>query len=110
MSVTRLFQFLTIAAVLLMPLGMSGGRAMAAQQAAPAAATMDHCNSDADKTAPHRSMPDADCTAACAAIPELGDTVIAAPMPFPAPIEPSPVVPLGKGLGPEAAIPPPRIS
>jgi hypothetical protein len=110
MSVTRLFQFLTIAAVLLMPLGMSGGRAMAAQQAAPAAATMDHCNSDADKTAPHRSMPNADCMAACAAIPATVGAEISAPIPFPAMAEPSPVASLGKGLGPEAAIPPPRIS
>lgn len=108
MSVRRFLHYLAIAALLLMPLGMTGGKAMAIVHSAPAAAAMDHCGG-ANKSS-HHSAPDVDCMAACAAIPAAGNGDIAAPIPFPAAIEPSPVVSLGKGLGPEAAIPPPRFS
>ena len=107
MSLTRLLHLLTIASLMLMPLSMRGGQAMAAE-AAPAA--MAHCGDAAGKAPRHHSLPDTDCMAACAAIPAAGNADIAAPIPFPVAIEPSPAASLDKGLGPEAAIPPPRIS
>jgi hypothetical protein len=110
MLARRLFQSLMMAALLLMPFGMIGGMATAhALPVATTVATMDHCGG-ADKAPQHHSSSNIDCMAACAAIPATGDGDIAAPIPFPAVVDPSPDASLGKGLGPEAAIPPPRIS
>lgn len=110
MSASRFLRAMMMAALLLMPFGMIGGMATAhAVPAATTTATMDHCGG-ADKACQHHSAPKIDCMAACAAIPATGNGDIAAPIPFAAAIEPSRVASLGKGLGPETAIPPPRIS
>lgn len=90
-------------AVLLVPAGMIGGHSA---MATPAAATMDHCADQKDKSASKNKM--IDCAIACAAVATAEPTVPAKA----APLASAPVTLSSffiEGTRPEAATPPPRL-
>lgn len=106
MSVARLTKLLILFAVLLMPLGMiNGGPAMASGvSTAPAG----HC----EQMPEHRQeQPDrlADCAVTCAAIPSRRDDLQGRILVLAQP-RVAALTEILHGLGPEAAIPPPRFS
>lgn len=127
-SLTRLIRFLTILAVIFVPLGMIGatpamahqaamagpgqqmtGHAMPVHQVTASMAAMDHCK-DMDKKSKDQPCGSGDCVMACAAVPAIPamggqldpHAVIHGPRQQPA------LVSVPHGLVPEAATPPPR--
>jgi hypothetical protein len=112
MSAARLFRFLTILALVLMPVGMMpGGHAMAAAPAAASLASAHCAEMDDSKPAHHQpAQPHhaGDCAIACSALPSAAGS-LAAPRLVPPLLHPLPSA-AGRGLAPEAATPPPRFS
>lgn len=100
-AMPRLLRFLTMLALVLMPLGMMPGHAMAA------VATV-HCADMAPSShpAPIHSGRSADCAIACSAMPSAA-TILNPPARDRAVLHPLPLA-TGHGLASEAAIPPPR--
>jgi hypothetical protein len=110
MIAPRTLRFLTMLAILLMPLGMIGAPLPAAAAGRPSA-TMpaDHCAgmSHNGKTVP--AAPCCDCMVACSAIPSQAPFIqheVQAPMAA----QPAALTKTILGLHPEAATPPPRPS
>jgi hypothetical protein len=109
MVAARLLRFLTILAVLLMPLGMWGDAgATAMGHHSPVAAPMKHCSGMADKQEKGEPARSSDCLLACAALPSP-EILVKHESPVPIAAEPMPIAKL-VGLAPEAATPPPRMA
>lgn len=120
MTVMRLLRFLTIFAVLLAPLTMTGGHAAMSMPAAAStmdqhsghAMTAEHCAgmSGQSDDQPHRkSGPSIDCMIACSCLPatgsEMGKHALRAAI-----VEPPALAAGLAGLNPESDTPPPRLA
>ena len=104
----RLFEILTLVAVLLLPLGMSAAPAAAQQQNHSASMPVQHCPEQAPRQ--HGKLGFVPCTMVCsAALPALGSPRHQTPMTACGPKLSSTVHQL-HGLHPETATPPPRHS
>ena len=106
MSPRRLFLAVMILALAVMPVRMAAAHDVVMEQA-PAASG--HCGGS-DRAPADRSAPHVDCMTACAAIAETGACDLAPPMAYSAAAAFAAPVDHHRGLGPEAATPPPRIS
>lgn len=117
MSLTRLFRFLAIVAILFAPLSMASGHAAMAMPAPSAtmsghmatAAPMGHCadmDGEQDKSGP--SAPSIDCLIACSALPTMAFEVESHPAVHGL-IQPAALVGALTGRHPESDPPPPRL-
>lgn len=108
----RLVRFVAILALLLAPLGMSGGH-LAAMAPEPAAAShheatpAGHCADGAGEDPAGESRPDIDCTISCSALAASAGDLPARAAVRPLPQRPF-AVSLARGLTPESDPPPPR--
>ena len=120
MTVIRLLRLLTIFAVLLAPLTMTGGHAAMAMPAAAKAMdhhsgqamTAEHCagmSGQSDDQSDHKSGPSIDCMMACSCLPPAG-TELAEHAMLVAIVEPPALAAGLIGLNPESDPPPPRIA
>lgn len=104
-----ILRLLTLAALLLMPLGMQAASANPVHHAPAAATTAGHCDEQGGQPAGRSPDQAVDCTMACSMLP-----AVEARAQDPAPIRglPSqrPLAEPGAGLHPDTATPPPKLS